>query len=87
MKAPSQGVRVRVDAQSRLVLPRHLRDEIIDVPGDVIVRHTPDGLLISPAGAPGEVTIGSDGLPELRLGRQVTNGQVLAALDRERAER
>lgn len=70
-----------------MVLRRHLRDEIVDAPGEVMVRRTADGLLVSPAEASGDVAIGPDGLPVLRLGRPVSNAQVLAAIDRERAGR
>ncbi|MGH9055846.1 MAG: MraZ N-terminal domain-containing protein [Acidimicrobiales bacterium] len=86
MKPPS-GVRVKVDAQGRMVLPRRLREEIVDAPGEVTVRRTPDGLLLSPAESTATVSEGSDGLPLLRMGRPVTNAQVLAAIDRDRSER
>lgn len=86
MKSPST-VRVRVDAQGRMVLPRSMRDDIVVVPGEVLVRRTPDGLVLSPVATTGELTIGEDGLPQLSLGRPVTNAEVIDALDRERAER
>lgn len=70
-----------------MVLPRRLRDEIVTTPGELVVRRTPEGLLLTPVAAPGDVETGSDGLPVLRLGRPVTNDEVLDALDRERAER
>lgn len=85
MKSPS--VRVKVDAQGRVVLPRQLRDEILVVPGEVLIRRTPDGLLITPAEGAGYVTQASDGMPVLTLGRRVTNDAVLEAIDQERSNR
>lgn len=78
---------MKIDAQGRMVLPRRLREEIVTAPGEVLVRRTPDGLLLTPAEGAGTVSIGSDGLPLLMLGRLVTNAEVLAAIDRERADR
>lgn len=85
MKSPSP-VRVRVDAQGRMVLPRALRDDVVSAPGEVLIRRTPEGLVLSPVTTLGEVEFGTDGLPTLRLGRRVTNDEVIDALDRERAE-
>lgn len=70
-----------------MVLPQRLRDEITTTPGEVLVRPTPDGLLITPLDADGVVSTGTDGLPVLHVGSSVSNDEVLAALDRERAER
>ena len=70
-----------------MVLPRRLREEIVSAPGEVLVRRTADGLLLTPAEDSGTVTAGPDGLPVLTLGRRVTNAEVLAAIDRERADR
>lgn len=86
MASPSM-VRVRVDAQGRMVIPQRLRDEITTTPGEVFVRRTAEGLILSPTIAPGDVEAGPDGLPLLRLGRDVTNDEVLAAIDRERSGR
>lgn len=80
-------VRVKVDAQGRMVLPRGLRHELVSVPGEVLVRRTADGVLLTPAEGTGTVTEAEDGLPLLRIGRGVTNDEVLAAIDRERADR
>lgn len=78
---------MKVDAQGRMVLPRRLREEIVTAPGEVLVRRTPDGLLLTAAEDAGTVSTGEDGLPVLTLGRKVTNAEVLAAIDRERADR
>ncbi|HET8929374.1 MAG TPA: hypothetical protein VFN21_01830 [Acidimicrobiales bacterium] len=86
MKSPS-SVRVRVDAQGRMVLPRGMREDVVTPPGEVLVRRTPEGLVLSQIPSEGNAEIGSDGLPVLHLGRRVTNEEVLDALDRERAER
>lgn len=86
MASPSVA-RVRVDAQGRMVLPRRLRDEIVTTPGELVVRRTPEGLLLSPISTPGEIETGDDGLPVLRVGRLVRNDEVLDAIDRDRAAR
>ncbi|MGH8998396.1 MAG: hypothetical protein ACRDY7_03300 [Acidimicrobiia bacterium] len=86
MESPSM-VRVKVDSQGRMVLPRRLREEIVSVPGEVLIRRTADGLLLTAAEGSGMVATGDDGLPLLRVGRTVTNTEVLAAIDRERADR
>ncbi|MBA3741803.1 hypothetical protein [Sporichthya sp.] len=80
-------VPVKVDAQGRLVLPRHLREELVSLPGQVLARRTPDGVLLTPATPAGEPALGADGLPVLAVGRAVSNDEVLAAIDRERADR
>lgn len=79
--------RVRVDAQGRMVLPRELRGEVVDGAGDVLVRRTADGLLVTAAERAGSVEVAPDGLPVMRIGRQVTNSEVLGAVERERADR
>lgn len=81
------SVRVRIDAQGRMVLPRELREEIVSVPGEIILRRTPDGLLLTSAMDAGVLRQGEDGLPVLSLHRPVGNAEVLDAIDRERAER
>lgn len=68
-------------------MPLALRAELVTVPGEVLLRRTADGVLITPAEHVGELQVGSDGLPLLTLGRRVGNDEVLTALDRERAER
>ncbi len=79
--------RVRVDRQGRMVLPKWLRREVVDEPGEVIASRTPEGILLSAVRSPGQVESGEDGLPVLRLGREVSNDEVLAALDEDRAAR
>lgn len=86
MNSPSP-VTVKVDAQGRMVLPRGIRDELLTVPGEVLVRRTADGVLLTPSQGIGTVSIGPDGLPVLDIGRSVDNDEVLAAIDRERADR
>lgn len=79
--------RVRVDAQGRMVLPRQFREEVVSTPGELWVRRTVEGLLLTPTTKAGVLSTGADGLPVLHLGRRVTNDEVLDALDRERAGR
>jgi bifunctional DNA-binding transcriptional regulator/antitoxin component of YhaV-PrlF toxin-antitoxin module len=86
MDSPSV-LRVRIDAQGRMVLPRRFRDEIATTPGELLVRRTAEGLLLTSTTTAGVLSTGPDGLPVLHLGRSVTNNEVLDALDRERAER
>jgi DNA-binding transcriptional regulator/RsmH inhibitor MraZ len=86
MESPSQ-MRIRVDGQGRMVLPRGVRDEIVRVPGEVLLRRTADGLLLSAADEAGAVGQAPDGLPVLSLGRPVRNSEVLDAIDREREGR
>ncbi len=85
MESPS--VRIRVDAQGRMVLPRRLRDEIVTTPGELVVRRVAEGLLLTATTTAGVLSTGIDGLPVLHLGRRVTNNEVLDGLERERAER
>ncbi|MGQ0742751.1 MAG: hypothetical protein ACT4OS_00125 [Acidimicrobiales bacterium] len=87
MKSPSRAVRVRVDGQGRMVLPKWLRDQIVTAPGEIELRSTPDGVLLTPLSNETEVTKGTDGLPVLRLGRAVSNEEVLAAIDLDRSSR
>lgn len=70
-----------------MVLPRQLREDITTTPGEILIRRSPDGLLLSPVAEPGILSTGTDGLPVLRLGHSVTNDEVLGALDRERTDR
>jgi bifunctional DNA-binding transcriptional regulator/antitoxin component of YhaV-PrlF toxin-antitoxin module len=79
--------RVKVDAQGRMVLPRGIRDDLLVVPGEVLVRRTAEGVLLTAAESAGAVSEAADGLPVLRIGRSVSNDEVLAAIDRERADR
>lgn len=78
---------VQVDRQGRLVLPRRLRDGLVDVPGRVVVRRTAEGLLLTPDRHAGAVRTSDDGLPVLDLDEPVSNAQVLAAIDEDRAAR
>jgi len=87
MDSPSDGVRVKVDRQGRLVLPQWLRREIVVSPGEVMLRRTADGVLLTPIAPDGAVEQGPDGLPLLRLGRLVSNDEVIGAIDRERSGR
>jgi AbrB family looped-hinge helix DNA binding protein len=86
MVTPS-SVMVKVDRQGRLVLPAPWRDELTTTPGEVVMTHTEDGVLITAVPAQGSVITGTDGLPVLRLGRRVTTGDVIAAIDAERGSR
>jgi bifunctional DNA-binding transcriptional regulator/antitoxin component of YhaV-PrlF toxin-antitoxin module len=85
MTTPSVA-RVRVDGQGRMVLPRAIRDDLLHVPGEVLVRRTDGGWLISAAESSGTATTGDDGLPVLSIGRPVTTAEVLDAIEQERAE-
>lgn len=79
--------RVKVDRQGRFVIPQHLRDRIVETPGEVVIEPTPDGLLLRSITTPATVTTGDDGLPVIEVGRIVTNAEVMAAIDRDREER
>jgi hypothetical protein len=70
-----------------MVLPRALREEIVSVPGEVLVRHTDGGLLLTTAESDGLVHVSETGVPSLTLGRRVTNSEVLRAIDQDRADR
>jgi bifunctional DNA-binding transcriptional regulator/antitoxin component of YhaV-PrlF toxin-antitoxin module len=83
----SPSIRVKVDKQGRLVLPHALREGLVDVPGEVLVTPSSDGLLIEPASDRGRVRVADDGMPVLDIGRTVTNAEVLAALDAARDSR
>ena len=76
-----------MDAQGRMVLPSGLREEIVSIPGEVLVRRTADGLLLTAAETPGTVRVGDDGFPVLSIGRRVSNDEVLTAIEKERADR
>lgn len=68
------------------MLPRHLREDLVNTPGKVLARRTADGVLLTPAGSAGELSVGEeDGLPVLALGRPVSNDEVLAAIEKERS--
>lgn len=86
MDSPSQ-VRIKVDRQGRLVLPLWLRRELVSAPGEVVLRRTADGVLLTRVASGGDVEQASDGLPVLRLGRRVTNDEVIDAIGQERASR
>jgi len=86
MSSPSSAV-VKVDRQGRLVLPLGFREELTTTPGEVVLTQTDDGVLISAVPAQGAVRMSEDGLPVLRLGRIVSNEQLIAAVDAERGTR
>lgn len=69
-----------------MVLPRAIRDDLLRVPGEVVVRRTADGWLMTAADSSGTITDGEDGLPLLSIGRPVTTAEVLDAIEHERAE-
>lgn len=79
--------RVRIDGQGRMVLPKWLRRELGADPGEVGVRRTAEGVLLTPVTPVGEVQDAADGFPVLRLGRPVSNAEVLDAIDEERSRR
>jgi len=87
MDSPSDRVRVKVDRQGRLVLPLWLRRGLVTAPGEVVLRRTADGVLLTPVAVEGGVEQAADGLPVLRLGRPVTNDEVIDAIARERTGR
>lgn len=87
MKVPPMVTKVSVDAQGRMVLPKWLRRELGADPGELALRRTPDGILLTPLTPVGEVEDSPDGAPLLRLGRTVSNEEVLAAIDEQRAQR
>ncbi|MDN5861662.1 MAG: hypothetical protein L0H84_23925 [Pseudonocardia sp.] len=69
------------------MLPREVRAELVNPPGEILLRRTADGIVLSRADDTGQVQTGDDGLPVLRLGRRVDNDEVLAAIDAERSDR
>lgn len=81
------GVVVSVDRQGRLVLPRQSREGLVDIPGRVVVRRTAEGLVLTPERNSGTVRTSDDGLPVLELDQPLSNADVLAAIDQERATR
>jgi hypothetical protein len=68
------------------VLPRGLREDVVTAPGEVLLRRTPDGLLVTPAEIDGAIRYGKDGLPVLTIGGPVSNDEVLHAIEAERAD-
>jgi bifunctional DNA-binding transcriptional regulator/antitoxin component of YhaV-PrlF toxin-antitoxin module len=86
MSSPSSAL-VKVDRQGRLVLPLGFREDLTTTPGEVVLTQTDEGVLISAVPSQGAVSTGKDGLPVLRLGRTVSNAQVVAAVDAERGAR
>ena len=70
-----------------MVLPKWLRRELGADPGEVELRRTSDGVLVSAVTPPAVVATADDGLPVMRLGRPVGNDEVLAAIDAERRAR
>ena len=86
MKSPP-GVRVRVDAQGADGPAERTSRGDLSIPGQVPVRRTADGLLLTPSEAPGIVRDGDDGLPVLTIGRRVSKDETLKAIEQERADR
>lgn len=78
---------MKIDGQGRMVLPQWVRRHLVAVPGEVMLRRTPDGVLLTPLTSEGDVEAAPDGLPVLRLGRRVSNDEVIAAIGHERAGR
>lgn len=78
---------MRIDKQGRLVLPRAVREELVDLPGELVLERTPDGVLLRPVQAGTQVRLAEDGLPVLDIDREVTNEEVMAAIDDERSSR
>lgn len=87
MNSPSDATRVRIDGQGRMVLPMWMRRSLVTGAGEVLVRRTPEGVLVTAIMPEGRVEEADDGLPRLRIGRPVTNDEVIAAIHEERAER
>lgn len=87
MGVPSMVNRVKVDRQGRMVLPKWLRQELGADPGEVMVQRTADGVLLSAVTPAAQVETAADGLPVLRLGRTVTNEEVLEGIDADRSSR
>ena len=84
---PSMVIRVKVDRQGRMVLPKWLRQELGADPGELALQRTPEGVLLSAVTPAAQVEVAPDGLPSLRLGRTVTNDEVLEGIDAERSNR
>lgn len=79
-------VDVPIDGQGRVVIPRSLRAALGAVPGIVRARRVEGGILLEHP-FDGEVVVGNDGLPVVVLGHPVSNDDMLAAIDAERADR
>ena len=77
---------MRIDKQGRLVLPQRFREELVEVPGELLIESTPEGVLLRPIHGPTDVRVADDGLPVLDVDPIVTNEETLAAIDRERGE-
>lgn len=69
------------------MLPLWLRRELVATPGEVLLRRTADGILLTAVTPEGEIEQAPDGMPVLRLGRPVTNDEVVEAIRRERSGR
>lgn len=87
MDAMASPSRVKIDRQGRLVLPQHIRDRLLDVPGELLIEDTVDGVILRPINGRTRVVEGEDGLPVLEVGRPVANDEVLDAIDAERDRR
>lgn len=69
------------------MLPLWLRRELVETPGEVLLRRTADGVLLTAVAPDGDVEQAADGMPVLRLGRRVTNDEVTEAVRDERSGR
>lgn len=87
MASPHMAHIVKIDRQGRAVIPQELRAGFVTTPGELIATRTDDGVLLRPVDPGSAVATAPDGLPMLRLHRAVTNAEVLAALDEDRASR
>lgn len=68
-------------------MPRGFREEVVAIPGEVLLQRTADGLILTAVKEQGAVSEGPDGLPVLDLGRSVSTDETLAAIAAERADR
>ncbi len=84
--------RVKVDAQGRLVLPQQVRRSlrIQGRAGELLIEETGEGVLLVAPEAAASVSVAADGLPLISFGPEgeaVSNDEVLAAIDEDRAAR
>ena len=86
----SVALEVKVDGAGRMVIPAALRRAlgIGDDGGVVEVEDTPEGLVIHPQDVDAvDVQRNADGLLVIDVGREVTNREVLDAIDEDRRQR
>ena len=85
-------LRVKVDAQGRMVLPRSVR-RLLHIDGQVAeleLEETPDGVLLEAPRPRAVVEQGDDGLPVVSIGSgpgSIRNDDVVEAIAEERAGR